>query len=439
MATLEVHDGQGRVQFIELERNQMILFGTSPSCEIILEGPEIKPVHGRLRLKSGRVKVESSPDAEFVVLNGRRMVSGSIGQGDEITVGPCRIFVLRVDDATETVSRTETRSQDGRTRVMPPPVVPVPSAAVTFQRREPIEGASQDKRSGRRKTGNAVVRGDRGARGPARFGFRRATTGREGGPCISGTRSARQLAAADRPAMDPRGNRGAGPGTDRLFAARPGPDRRLRGPGGDGLLAEIHHRNDHRRSNVQPGPGGVRGRRLSHGDPRPRWVHRVQSRRPTTRQGKGHAGAGQRPAIRLSQRVDLDLGPGSRQPDAGAGRPGRRVPRRADGSGRAGDPDRRGPCRPRAARRRRSGAGPRPSPRCGCTPRSRASPRNRSWSGRGSRRSWPRPARPFASRRSARGPWPRWTWPSRSDRRRGSTRLATTWSTSTPTSPTIAS
>jgi hypothetical protein len=99
MATLEVHDGQGRVQFIDLESDQMILFGTSASCEIILEGPEIKPVHGRIRLKGGRVKVEPSPDAGFVILNGRRMVSGSVGQGDEITVGPCRIFVLRLDEA----------------------------------------------------------------------------------------------------------------------------------------------------------------------------------------------------------------------------------------------------------------------------------------------------------------------------------------------------
>ena len=126
MATLEIHDGEGRVQFIELEPNQMVLFGTSASCEIILEGPEIKPVHGRLRLKAGRVKVESSPDAEFVVLNGRRMVSGSLGQGDEMTVGPCRIFVLRID-TPGLVSPSEGRSQDGKTRVMAPPVIPVPS------------------------------------------------------------------------------------------------------------------------------------------------------------------------------------------------------------------------------------------------------------------------------------------------------------------------
>jgi hypothetical protein len=150
MATLEVHDGQGRVQFIELERDQMILFGTSSSCEIILEGPEIKPVHGRIRLKSGRLRVESSPDAEFVVLNGRRMVSGSIGQGDEITVGPCRIFLLRVDDAPESASRTDARSKDGKTRVMPPPVVRVPSPAGTLQEEGQPKGR-HGTRSGRRK------------------------------------------------------------------------------------------------------------------------------------------------------------------------------------------------------------------------------------------------------------------------------------------------
>ncbi len=150
MATLEVHDGQGRVQFVELEPNQMILFGTSASCEIILEGPEIKPVHGRLRLKSGRVKVESSPDAGFVILNGRRMVSGSIGQGDEISVGPCRIFLLRIDDATEVLSRTQSRSLDGKTRVMPPPTFPATSPAQTIQEETQSTGTRRS-RSGRSK------------------------------------------------------------------------------------------------------------------------------------------------------------------------------------------------------------------------------------------------------------------------------------------------
>ena len=56
MATLEVHDGQGRVQFIELERDHPILFGTSPHCEVVLEGPGINPVHGRIRWQAGQVQ-----------------------------------------------------------------------------------------------------------------------------------------------------------------------------------------------------------------------------------------------------------------------------------------------------------------------------------------------------------------------------------------------
>ncbi len=124
MATLEIHDGQGRVQFVELERNQMVLFGTSPSCDIILEDPEIKPVHGRIRWKSDRVKLEASPDAQFLTINGRKMVSGSAGQGDEIAVGSCRIFVLRLEGAPEAATRTNPKADDGRTRVMPPPALP---------------------------------------------------------------------------------------------------------------------------------------------------------------------------------------------------------------------------------------------------------------------------------------------------------------------------
>ncbi len=124
MATLEVHDGQGRVQFLELERNHPILFGSSPHCEIVVEGAGIKPVHGRIRWKTGRFKVEASPDAEFVLINGHRMTNGSIDLGDEISVGPCRLFLLRLDqdDVTGERPRRTASIDEGRTTVMPPPV-----------------------------------------------------------------------------------------------------------------------------------------------------------------------------------------------------------------------------------------------------------------------------------------------------------------------------
>ena len=93
MATLEVHDGKGRVQFVELSRDHPVLFGTSSACDVILQGEFIRPVHGRIRWKEPKFKVEASPDAEFVLINGHKMTTGSLRQGDEITVGDCRMFL----------------------------------------------------------------------------------------------------------------------------------------------------------------------------------------------------------------------------------------------------------------------------------------------------------------------------------------------------------
>jgi outer membrane protein assembly factor BamB len=148
MATLEVHDGQGRVQFIELERDHPVLFGTSPHCEIILEGPGIKPVHGRIRWRSGRFKVEASPDAEFVVINGHKMMNGSIDLGVEVVVGPCRLFLLRIDEAPEQGARPARRAveEEGRTMVVPPPI---PGAAERVEIGQPARAASTTGRRSR--------------------------------------------------------------------------------------------------------------------------------------------------------------------------------------------------------------------------------------------------------------------------------------------------
>ncbi|HKI18771.1 MAG TPA: FHA domain-containing protein, partial [Isosphaeraceae bacterium] len=98
MATLEVHDDRGRVQFVELNRDHPVLFGASATCDVVLDGPEIRPVHGRIRWKRKRFKVEASPDAQFVVVNGHKMTSSTIHQGDEVAVGQCRMFLLNVDE-----------------------------------------------------------------------------------------------------------------------------------------------------------------------------------------------------------------------------------------------------------------------------------------------------------------------------------------------------
>ena len=99
MATLEIHDPDGRARFVELDREHPALLGASPACDVVLTGEGVLPVHGRIRWKGRRYKIDASPDAEYLEINGRKIVSASLHQGDEIRIGPCRIFVLRIDEA----------------------------------------------------------------------------------------------------------------------------------------------------------------------------------------------------------------------------------------------------------------------------------------------------------------------------------------------------
>ncbi|WP_337176543.1 PQQ-binding-like beta-propeller repeat protein [Paludisphaera sp.] len=99
MATLEIHDADGRARFVELARDHPVLLGSSPACDVVLSGEGVLPVHGRIRWKGRRFKIDASPDAEYLEINGRKIVSASLHQGDEIRVGPCRVFALRLDDA----------------------------------------------------------------------------------------------------------------------------------------------------------------------------------------------------------------------------------------------------------------------------------------------------------------------------------------------------
>jgi outer membrane protein assembly factor BamB len=126
MATLEVHDGEDRVQFIELSREHPIIFGSSSTCDIVLSGEEIRPVHGRIRWKKGRFRIEASPDARFVTVNGTRMTSSSLRQGDEVELGPCRMILSRADQAGEEKPsrRRAPHPDEERTRVLegPPPM-----------------------------------------------------------------------------------------------------------------------------------------------------------------------------------------------------------------------------------------------------------------------------------------------------------------------------
>src|SRR5437764_1162259 len=106
MATLEVHDGQGRVQRVEVARDQTVLLGSSPKCDVVLSGDGVLPFHARLRWKSTRYKVDASPDARFLLINGQKLAASSFRQGDELEIGPCRIFMIHADEDLPRDDRT---------------------------------------------------------------------------------------------------------------------------------------------------------------------------------------------------------------------------------------------------------------------------------------------------------------------------------------------
>ena len=104
-------------------RDHPVVFGSSVACDIVLAGEGILPVQGRIRWKKGRYRVEASPDAEYVVINGHKMTSSSLHQGDELTVGRCRFFLLRLDEEIESRASTRParRQDEERTRVLENP------------------------------------------------------------------------------------------------------------------------------------------------------------------------------------------------------------------------------------------------------------------------------------------------------------------------------
>src|SRR5437899_7819987 len=96
MATLEVHDGRGRVERVTIARDQPVMFGSSPKCDIILAGEGILPFHGRIRWKAQkqRFKIDASPEAQYLLINGHKMAASSFRLGDEVAVGSHRIFMI---------------------------------------------------------------------------------------------------------------------------------------------------------------------------------------------------------------------------------------------------------------------------------------------------------------------------------------------------------
>ena len=55
MATLEVHDGRGRVFQVEVGRSAPLMIGADPSCDIVVDDPKARPFHARFRRSEGEL------------------------------------------------------------------------------------------------------------------------------------------------------------------------------------------------------------------------------------------------------------------------------------------------------------------------------------------------------------------------------------------------
>lgn len=117
MATLEVHNDRGGVEQVSIAPEGTALIGSDPKCDVVLPGAGVLPIHARLRWKKGRLKVEATPDAYALEVNGKKVVSTKLHQGDEIRIGGFRVFVMNLG---------RRGGDDEATRVQEPPPARVP-------------------------------------------------------------------------------------------------------------------------------------------------------------------------------------------------------------------------------------------------------------------------------------------------------------------------
>jgi outer membrane protein assembly factor BamB len=106
MATLEIHDGRKQVRRVRISRENPVMIGSDPMCDVILEGAGVQPFHGRIRWKNEKFKVDASPEVPWIEVNGVQIKSKSLQQGDEIRFGQIRIFLLSIEDGPEHGEKT---------------------------------------------------------------------------------------------------------------------------------------------------------------------------------------------------------------------------------------------------------------------------------------------------------------------------------------------
>jgi outer membrane protein assembly factor BamB/TolA-binding protein len=138
MATLELHDGRNQVRRVRISRENPVMVGSDPMCDVVLEGAGVQPFHGRIRWKNGRFKIDASPEVPWIEVNGVQIKSKSLQQGDEIRFGHCRIFLLSIEDGPDhgektTIQETPKTTAPAQSKAQ---AQPGKAAAVDYHRME---------------------------------------------------------------------------------------------------------------------------------------------------------------------------------------------------------------------------------------------------------------------------------------------------------------
>jgi len=111
MATLEIHDARGRVSYVTIHRDQHWVLGTDPKCDIVLDDPSARPFHARISWRKGRYKVEATPEARAIEVNGKKLAAASFRQGGELRLGATRVFLIAPDDGPAETEKAPAHSK----------------------------------------------------------------------------------------------------------------------------------------------------------------------------------------------------------------------------------------------------------------------------------------------------------------------------------------
>ncbi len=107
MAIIEIRDAKGKTERLTITREKPFLFGTNSHCEIVLPGPGVFPIHGRIRWKNEHFKVQASPEAGQIEVNGKLAEAKTFKTGDELRVGSTRIVLIDDSEDDAEISRKE--------------------------------------------------------------------------------------------------------------------------------------------------------------------------------------------------------------------------------------------------------------------------------------------------------------------------------------------